>query len=403
MALSPSDERLLWALEHVCKHKTLPMTAKLEVARFVASVAPRALDVARGHASGPLALLRCAVHTNGFTTLTTTAANACADDLLTFARSSEVGASLAARAREIAERARCEYAFGQLRTGNDGFGASPSTARVTSPGGSNQQWRLVENFWMRWNDVRADAMFAEDGKKLVGSRAREAYLFVEGVRKQGGKLPGTWESVAEDPMEILDAMGELCEDAMSTFGDSFLNNVAEDVRRGVYQVKVVKGLIENSGRVTDASVDEAIRRSTNVHQKLSSAATTEWMQTSGDGFTSPPKRVHIAAERKANARTVEWDSQMDQDASPEPLTTIPWDTNVSQRTPRSKVSTPAEGTPRLKRLKWTDDEVDALRHGVEKYGVGKWKFMLRDPTLFNRFHEQRTSVDLKDKWRVMSK
>lgn len=402
MALSPNDERLLWALEHACKHKTLPLDAKLEVARFVASVAPRALDAARARASGPLALLRCAVHTNGFTTLTATAANACADDLLAFARSSEAGASLSARAREIAERARCEYAFGQLRTGKDGFGASPSTReRSTSPSGSNQQWRLVENFWMRWNDIRADAMFAEDGKKLVGSKAREAYLFVEGARKQGGKLPGTWESVAADPMDILDAMGELCEDAVSTFGDSFLNGIAEDVRAGVYQVKIVNGLIEDSGRVTDASVDEAVRRSTNSREKLSSAATKS-IESSGDMFSSPPKRVHIAAERKANARTVEWDSQMEQDPSPEPLATLPWDENVSQRTPRKTVSSPATGTPR-KRLKWSEDEVQALRQGIEKYGAGKWQYILKDPVLFSSFHAQRTSVDLKDKWRVLSK
>ncbi|XP_051134786.1 single myb histone 4-like [Andrographis paniculata] len=50
--------------------------------------------------------------------------------------------------------------------------------------------------------------------------------------------------------------------------------------------------------------------------------------------------------------------------------------------------------------KWTAEEEAALRAGVEKHGVGKWKNIIVDaefaPTLVNR-----SNVDLKDKWRNM--
>ncbi|CAI9114367.1 OLC1v1015078C1 [Oldenlandia corymbosa var. corymbosa] len=50
------------------------------------------------------------------------------------------------------------------------------------------------------------------------------------------------------------------------------------------------------------------------------------------------------------------------------------------------------------KLKWTSEEEAALKAGVDKHGVGKWKSILTDPEfaplLFNR-----SNIDLKDKWR----
>lgn len=56
---------------------------------------------------------------------------------------------------------------------------------------------------------------------------------------------------------------------------------------------------------------------------------------------------------------------------------------------------------RQKRIKWSDDEVLALRAGVRKYGEGRWAVILRE--FANNFHPVRISVDLKDKWRNMFK
>lgn len=50
--------------------------------------------------------------------------------------------------------------------------------------------------------------------------------------------------------------------------------------------------------------------------------------------------------------------------------------------------------------RWTLDEQELLLEGVKTFGVGKWTTML---TALNGFHECRTSVDLKDKWRNLEK
>ncbi|KAJ0237350.1 Telomere repeat-binding factor 4 [Hirschfeldia incana] len=53
------------------------------------------------------------------------------------------------------------------------------------------------------------------------------------------------------------------------------------------------------------------------------------------------------------------------------------------------------------KLKWTEEEEEALLAGVHRHGPGKWKNILRDPDfalpLFNR-----SNIDLKDKWRNLS-
>ncbi|XP_058762156.1 telomere repeat-binding factor 1-like [Vicia villosa] len=51
--------------------------------------------------------------------------------------------------------------------------------------------------------------------------------------------------------------------------------------------------------------------------------------------------------------------------------------------------------------KWTSEEESALKAGVVKHGVGKWRTILKDPE-FNCVLFLRSNVDLKDKWRNLS-
>ncbi|KAJ3366556.1 hypothetical protein GGF31_008055 [Allomyces arbusculus] len=53
-----------------------------------------------------------------------------------------------------------------------------------------------------------------------------------------------------------------------------------------------------------------------------------------------------------------------------------------------------------RRIRWSKDEEAALIAGVEKYGIGSWAQILADPDL--HFNAQRTNIDLKDKWRVIT-
>ncbi|KAG8388405.1 hypothetical protein BUALT_Bualt02G0122500 [Buddleja alternifolia] len=50
------------------------------------------------------------------------------------------------------------------------------------------------------------------------------------------------------------------------------------------------------------------------------------------------------------------------------------------------------------KLKWTTEEEEALKAGVAKHGVGKWKNILVDSQFAHKL-TNRSNVDLKDKWR----
>ena len=46
------------------------------------------------------------------------------------------------------------------------------------------------------------------------------------------------------------------------------------------------------------------------------------------------------------------------------------------------------------KTRWTEDEEDALKKGVERHGVGKWRAIQRDTEFKDRL-EKRSNVDLK--------
>lgn len=46
------------------------------------------------------------------------------------------------------------------------------------------------------------------------------------------------------------------------------------------------------------------------------------------------------------------------------------------------------------KLKWTEEEEEALLAGVEKHGPGKWKHILRDPQFAHPL-SNRSNIDLK--------
>ncbi|XP_057784443.1 telomere repeat-binding factor 2-like isoform X3 [Salvia miltiorrhiza] len=51
--------------------------------------------------------------------------------------------------------------------------------------------------------------------------------------------------------------------------------------------------------------------------------------------------------------------------------------------------------------KWTSEEEAALKAGIQKYGIGKWSTILKDPE-FSTVLRSRSNVDLKDKWRNLN-
>ncbi|XP_047311829.1 uncharacterized protein LOC124915199 isoform X2 [Impatiens glandulifera] len=105
-------------------------------------------------------------------------------------------------------------------------------------------------------------------------------------------------------------------------------------------------------------------------------------------------------ERNSTARVHEWDESLD-DA-------------VDGSSDRNRLHLPSPSKRRVSPLKilemknlgkrkkrrWSIVEEDTLRAGVEKYGKGNWKFILN---AYRDILVQRTEVDLKDKWRNMTR
>ncbi|KAL8088842.1 uncharacterized protein LOC141697555 isoform X12 [Apium graveolens] len=100
-------------------------------------------------------------------------------------------------------------------------------------------------------------------------------------------------------------------------------------------------------------------------------------------------------ERNKTARTYEWDESIDGSAD---LGTRP---HLSS--PKKRLVTPLKKHDpillRRKRRFWSNLEEDTLREGVHKYGLGNWKLILN---MYRDIFDERTEVDLKDKWRNMT-
>jgi hypothetical protein len=85
---------------------------------------------------------------------------------------------------------------------------------------------------------------------------------------------------------------------------------------------------------------------------------------------------------------------------PTPPTTGP-PTPLAPHSFSTTITSTKEGNkPRRARRKWSEDETRHLLAGVRKHGVGKWKQILTDPTYT---FQERSAVDLKDRYRVCSK
>ncbi|KAG2669827.1 hypothetical protein I3760_14G052500 [Carya illinoinensis] len=107
-------------------------------------------------------------------------------------------------------------------------------------------------------------------------------------------------------------------------------------------------------------------------------------------------------ERNSTAHTYEWEDSIED--SPEGM--INHKSRLQLPSPRRKNVLPLqkfenENFPKRRKIKrWSLLEEDTLRTGVQKYGKGNWKLVLN---CYREIFEERTVVDLKDKWRNMTR
>ncbi|KAI7983257.1 Single myb histone 5 [Camellia lanceoleosa] len=103
--------------------------------------------------------------------------------------------------------------------------------------------------------------------------------------------------------------------------------------------------------------------------------------------------------RNSTAHTCEWDDPIDSLSEGSPGRG-----SIHLPTPKRRLVSPLKKYEikkigmRRKHKKWSTLEEDTLRTGVQKYGIGNWKLILDS---YRDIFEQRTEVDLKDKWRNM--
>nr|XP_023913427.1 uncharacterized protein LOC112025000 isoform X1 [Quercus suber] len=107
-------------------------------------------------------------------------------------------------------------------------------------------------------------------------------------------------------------------------------------------------------------------------------------------------------ERNGTAHTYEWEDSID--GSPGGMTNRAGRPHLPS--PKRKIVSPLKKYEvtkfvRRRRLKrWSLLEEDTLRTGVQKYGKGNWKLILNS---YRDIFDERTEVDLKDKWRNMTR
>jgi len=413
-----ADERLLWSLEHVLADPNVPDDVKHRVWEHCAKTidAGRVETYATKNLCMRVSLCVLAV---------TTSLRAMEDDdddaddgekddgkkadeearsaaMETCARSLESYAPAPVEVRRAGMVARMEWALGTIR-GSDATGGTKGKGAKTTT-----RWKALERFWARWRSVEAQAENGALDAMTDDDEVKKTYEFVHKAAGNGGKLPSNWEKKVISREGVVELLETLCDDLKTKAGKSFLSRVDAVIDTEARGIVVNRGLIMR-GAMSANAYESLLRTGQQAPPSPSSKA-----GTSKATVASPPKRVHIGVERKKSARTVEWESQNDDFAEPEeqstpvrppkassksvePLAHLSWE-EVSHRTPRRNFSSPAPGIVR-KRTKWSYAEEQCLREGVERFGLGSWAIILR--TQRDVFAQQRTSVDLKDKWRVM--
>lgn len=124
-----------------------------------------------------------------------------------------------------------------------------------------------------------------------------------------------------------------------------------------------------------------------------------------DETSLPESRDHRTSlmEKNSTARTYEWDDSIDG------LHDRTLDHNrLHLRSPKGRKLSPlkrydyksASVTKRRPKKRWSQLEEETLKNAVDKFGRGNWKLILNS---HKDIFEERTEVDLKDKWRNMTR
>ncbi|KAL2346067.1 hypothetical protein Fmac_000067 [Flemingia macrophylla] len=120
-----------------------------------------------------------------------------------------------------------------------------------------------------------------------------------------------------------------------------------------------------------------------------------------DQASVPHSHVHRPSlmEKNSTARIYEWDDSIDGGTSNHERRFHLPSPKVRKISPLKKYES-RNITKRRKAKKWSQLEVETLKTAVDKFGRGNWKIILNS---YKEIFEERTEVDLKDKWRNLTR
>ncbi|KAK3440191.1 hypothetical protein EUGRSUZ_B00490 [Eucalyptus grandis] len=108
-------------------------------------------------------------------------------------------------------------------------------------------------------------------------------------------------------------------------------------------------------------------------------------------------------ERNTSARTYEWDDSIEgspEEPSGSDRVQLPSPRRSAVSPLRKPLTRSLKVSGRRKVKRWSLEEEETLRNGVQRFGKGNWKLILH---CYRHIFEERTEVDLKDKWRNMNR
>ncbi|XP_074292367.1 uncharacterized protein LOC141619237 isoform X2 [Silene latifolia] len=227
--------------------------------------------------------------------------------------------------------------------------------------------------------------------KMIGSR--------ETVRIRRALRSSTQELRAA----LSDPLSEALEKAQTLVSSLSRNN---PVTNGVRNAETSETMVLNTendvgpskqaGNKIDASKGLNEKEMENVNQSALNEEARGHV-TLAIGIEKNPRKRSLM-EPNDTSHNYQWEDEIENSSASPPRRKLP--SPKEQRISPLKV--PGYRNGRRERKRWTPLEEQTLRDGVLKYGRGNWKTIILDPECAKVF-QGRTEVDLKDKWRNLTK
>ncbi|KAI3749250.1 hypothetical protein L2E82_19857 [Cichorium intybus] len=200
--------------------------------------------------------------------------------------------------------------------------------------------------------------------------------------------------------KIFDPMETHTHDTIST---PHVNKVQEDLRTSSFELHaVVKDPLVDALRLAESLKASTSGKNTTNHNVVGNVTKGKNPEANDDNGIHKDQNGRpkpSLMERNFTAHTLEWSDSIDSPTEGSPK-------RPHLPSPKKRAVSPlsvykmAKLAKQRRKKRWSTLEEDTLRTGVQKYGKGNWKLILN---MYRDIFEDRTEVDLKDKWRNLTR